>query len=276
MALQRGYSPLHHAAARGHLEALQLLLDFGWGVDTRNDALETALHLASYGGHARVVECLLDRGADIDARTRDLETSLFYATRKGHDRVVRLLVRRECDLSVRNRFGDVAEDEATDDKTQQEFEAANEDSARISSGGAHKPAGRATDERVLSQQARERVLSFLDVRSLCRASQVAFRWHRAADNPSLWRKLGVSRWELQLNSSMGLGSTVLGALSMLTTRRSGVKTSTNPALSVGKTTGAAVRPASCDQAASRFLMPRIQTKQRMARDDARPQTASNV
>jgi hypothetical protein len=274
--MQRGYSPLHHAAARGHLEALQLLLDFGWGVDTRNDSLETPLHLASYGGHARLVEGLLDRGADIDARTRELETPLFYAARKGHDRIVLLLVRHECDLEARNRYGDVAEDEAADDKTRQEFEAANQDAERIRSG-PHTSSELVTDERVLSQQVRERVLSFLDVHSLCRASQVAFRWHRAADNPVLWRKLGVSRWELQLNSSLGLGTSALGTLAMLTARRSGVRTSTaassNP-MSFGKT-ASALRPASCDQVASRFLLPRIPIRH-TARDDARPQTARNL
>jgi hypothetical protein len=255
--MQRGYSPLHHAAARGHLEALQLLLDFGWGVDTRNDSLETPLHLASYGGHARLVEGLLDRGADLD-------------------RIVLLLVRHECDLEARNRYGDVAEDEAADDKTRQEFEAANQDAERIRSG-PHTSSELVTDERVLSQQVRERVLSFLDVHSLCRASQVAFRWHRAADNPVLWRKLGVSRWELQLNSSLGLGTSALGTLAMLTARRSGVRTSTaassNP-MSFGKT-ASALRPASCDQVASRFLLPRIPIRH-TARDDARPQTARNL
>ncbi|KAF0747092.1 hypothetical protein AaE_007866 [Aphanomyces astaci] len=37
------------------------------------------------------------------------------------------------------------------------------------------------------------------------AMQVCFRWYRAADTPRLWKSLGVSRWELSLNKSVGLG-----------------------------------------------------------------------
>jgi hypothetical protein len=35
--VQRGFTPLHHAGARGHLELIHLLLDFGWRVDITND-----------------------------------------------------------------------------------------------------------------------------------------------------------------------------------------------------------------------------------------------
>ncbi|RHZ22890.1 hypothetical protein DYB37_000955 [Aphanomyces astaci] len=41
--------------------------------------------------------------------------------------------------------------------------------------------------------------------SLGMAMQVCFRWYRAADTPRLWKSLGVSRWELSLNKSVGLG-----------------------------------------------------------------------
>lgn len=245
---------------------LELLLEFGWRVDARNDALETALHLACYSGHANIVECLLDRGADVNARTRDLDTPLFYAARKSRYRIVRLLARRECDLGAKNRYGDVAEEEAVDEKTQAEFATANEESSRLNTASTRPAASTEKGERVISQQHREKILAFLDVRSLGRASMVSFRWHRAADSPALWKKLGVSRWELLLHASMGLGS--ITPMGMLTARRTRDKNSAN----------GNQRPTSCDQSSTRFLMPRIHPKRLQAsvRDDTRPQTARNV
>ncbi|KAF4027920.1 Ankyrin repeat [Phytophthora infestans] len=160
-----GYSPVHHAAARGHLNVLQLLLDFGWSIDVRNDALETPLHLACFDGHVHLAELLLDRGADINAQTRDGETPLFYAARKGQYRTVRLLVRRECDLGARNCYGDVAEEEARGAKTLAEFAAGNEDLERASIAGLQRGEASDVGEYVLSQRLRERVLSFLDLKA---------------------------------------------------------------------------------------------------------------
>ncbi|ETL84862.1 hypothetical protein L917_15435 [Phytophthora nicotianae] len=261
-----GYSPVHHAAARGHLDVLQLLLDFGWCVDVRNDALETPLHLACFNGHVHLAELLLDRGADINARTSDKETPLFYAARKGQYRVVRLLVRRECDLGARNCYGDVAEEEARDAKTLAEFAAGNEDLERALIAETQRGTPNDIGENVLSQRLRERVLSFLDLRSLGYASQVSYRWHRAADNSSLWKKLGVSRWGLLLNATMGMGA--VPRMAML-----GTATSNLFHLNLSKTVFR--RPYSCDQAIPGRVMPlSAKEKQRLRyREPLRPRTA---
>ncbi|ETV76929.1 hypothetical protein H257_09345 [Aphanomyces astaci] len=198
----KGFSPLHHASSRGHLEIAQLLLSFGWPVDHTNDMGETALHLACYGGHVHVVECFLDKGANIHAVNKDVETALFYAARKGHFRVVRLLLRREADMTRRNRFDDLPEDEASNDVTRLEFTTSKEENAR------RRLVLRSTapdGDAALRSAHREAILSFLDTRSLGMAMQVCFRWYRAADTPRLWKSLGVSRWELSLNKSVGLG-----------------------------------------------------------------------
>ncbi|EGZ17890.1 hypothetical protein PHYSODRAFT_315046 [Phytophthora sojae] len=218
----------------GHLEVLKLLLDFGWSADVPNDALETPLHLACFNGHVHAAEFLLDSGADSNARNEDQETPLFYAARKGQYRAVRLLVRRECDLAAKNRYGDIAEEEATDAKTQSEFAAGNEDLRRAQGRGQSE-----LGEHIVPQSLRERVLSFLDLKSLGYASQVSYRWHRAADNPSLWKKLGVSRWGLILNATMGMGS--VPQMSML-------RAATSNFLRLNLSSKASRRPSSCDQA----------------------------
>lgn len=278
---QSGYSPLHYAATRGHLEVIQLLLDFGWNINNVNDLLETPLHLAAYNGHVPIAECLLDRGANVNALNNEDETPLFYAARKNQYRIVRLLIRRECNMLLTNRFGDVAEDEASHEKTQLEFTVGKEDTQRLYSleskssnalnvlrrEPAANPAASVTaasSEQLISQKQREHILSFLDLKSLCLSSQVSYRWHRAADNPSLWRKLGVSRWELLLNATMGIGtvspmSMMSGFhLDLLATSRSSVSR----------------RPSSCDMGNSRFVMPSVKRKSALRfGDDQRPQTA---
>ncbi|RLN66280.1 hypothetical protein BBJ28_00013913 [Nothophytophthora sp. Chile5] len=265
---QRGYSPVHHAAARGHLDVLQLLLDFGWSVDVRNDSLETPLHLACFEGFTRGAEFLLDRGADINAQTSEQETPLFYAARKRHHRIVRLLVHRECDLAVKNRYGDVAEEEALDEKTQAEFVAGNEDFQRLGAsteGSCQRRVLHEIGEHVMSQRLRLRVLSFLDLKSLGFASQVSFRWHRAADSPSLWKRLGVSRWELLLNAAMGIGAVPQMAMMNMTGsvfRSSLSKNSPH-------------RPSSCDNGGtSRSMVLGVARKGPLYPEQQRPQTAS--
>jgi ankyrin repeat protein len=60
---------LIRAAETGHIAALALMLDLGFGVGAHGgDNGGTALHAAAYAGSADAVRLLLDRGADVDAR----------------------------------------------------------------------------------------------------------------------------------------------------------------------------------------------------------------
>lgn len=78
---------LVHAAGRAPTLAVELLLDAGWPVDSRDDLGETALHSAAYHGHAQTVRLLIDRGADIDAREERFDsTPLTFATVGSRER----------------------------------------------------------------------------------------------------------------------------------------------------------------------------------------------
>jgi ankyrin repeat protein len=59
---------LRRAAELGRTEAVRLMLDLGFPVQTRSDDGGTPLHAAAYSGSAEVVRLLLQRGADLDAR----------------------------------------------------------------------------------------------------------------------------------------------------------------------------------------------------------------
>jgi ankyrin repeat protein len=56
------------AAERGNTEAVALMLDLGFPLETRGNEGATPLHAAAHSGSADVVRLLLERGADIEAR----------------------------------------------------------------------------------------------------------------------------------------------------------------------------------------------------------------
>jgi ankyrin repeat protein len=74
------WAALVDAAATGPVEAVALMLDLGFPVDSRQDG-EAALHNAAYHGHAAAVRVLLEKGADVDVRDENFDgTPLGFAT----------------------------------------------------------------------------------------------------------------------------------------------------------------------------------------------------
>ncbi len=90
-----GKTSLHTASSRGDVEIVELLLETGMEVNTKNRFGWTPLHLASSKGHIEIVEMLLQAGADCGVKNKFGRTSLDYAVRNMHTEIVRLLVREE-------------------------------------------------------------------------------------------------------------------------------------------------------------------------------------
>lgn len=59
-----GETALHIASARGHVDAVSLLLKHKAGVDIRDPEGYTPLHAASLHGHIKVAKVLIECGAD--------------------------------------------------------------------------------------------------------------------------------------------------------------------------------------------------------------------
>lgn len=100
------WSPLHRAASRGHVAAVQAMVSAGANKDAVDDENCTALHLAVFRGHEDVVEALLGAGAKIDTHDNEGETPLHTAAGSGNLNMVRVLLKASS-LEVVNGNGGV-------------------------------------------------------------------------------------------------------------------------------------------------------------------------
>ena len=68
------------------------LLQYAGGIDAGTKYCWTPLHHAALRGHGATVAALLAAGAAVDARTKDGDQPLHWAARQGHDAVVARLL----------------------------------------------------------------------------------------------------------------------------------------------------------------------------------------
>ena len=76
----------------------------------RGKAGKTALHLAAKSGHLEIIQLLLERGADINTRDRKGKTALHLAAKSGHLDITKLLLERGADASIATNRGLTARD----------------------------------------------------------------------------------------------------------------------------------------------------------------------
>jgi ankyrin repeat protein len=100
--LEKGWTPLHVAAAQGDLATITSLLDCG-GVNVLDDHKATPLHDASgNSGNTEVISALLRAGANIEAQDADGDTPLSWAAEKGNVEAVRFLLQAGAKPDSRN------------------------------------------------------------------------------------------------------------------------------------------------------------------------------
>jgi ankyrin repeat protein len=101
---ENGATALHHAAARGYVEVVDVLLRAGAAVDAREQDDETPLHYAAWRRRVEVGRLLVAGGADLEARNRWGRTPLLIAAREtGHVETARLLIDAGADVNARDR-----------------------------------------------------------------------------------------------------------------------------------------------------------------------------
>lgn len=82
---------LHVAAAAGQLSVVELLLQRGARLEAPGEAHRTPLLAAARGGDLSVVQRLLEAGADVDARDEIGKPALFWALAEGRHQMAKLL-----------------------------------------------------------------------------------------------------------------------------------------------------------------------------------------
>lgn len=78
-----GWTPLHYAAAGGHNEIVQLLLENSAYIDAESPNKTTPIMMAAGGGHIYTVKLLLDEGADATLKNAVGMTAIDFAKRVG-------------------------------------------------------------------------------------------------------------------------------------------------------------------------------------------------
>ena len=103
------HTPLHWAAACGHLDLARLLLDRGASVKAADRGRMIPLHYAAEYGHADIVALLMERGAPVNAESIPGYTPLLYATLcdwpERRTETLRTLLRAGADPRADGRHG---------------------------------------------------------------------------------------------------------------------------------------------------------------------------
>ena len=101
-----GLSPLHYAAAGGHEEALELLLEQGAEINATSNQGLTPLFMAARTGRSEVVELLSKRrGINMERGDEMNHSPLFIAVMNGHIPVFETLLKSGADIHSKNKHG---------------------------------------------------------------------------------------------------------------------------------------------------------------------------
>ncbi|RUS17593.1 chitin synthase-domain-containing protein [Endogone sp. FLAS-F59071] len=110
-----GESAIHHAAATGWVEVVDLLMRAGASIETENKVGTpififkqklTPLVVAAYNGHSDVCARLLDVGhAEINHRDSTGKTAIILAAYEGHTACVDVLIQRGVDIDAQDQYG---------------------------------------------------------------------------------------------------------------------------------------------------------------------------
>ncbi|KAL2066570.1 hypothetical protein VTL71DRAFT_2641 [Oculimacula yallundae] len=99
--------PLHWAAARGHIEAMEKLIFLGADInDGRVDQVWTPLHMAASEGRIDAMNHLMKENADIDAIDKDIGTALTLALACNQDEAVVLLLASGASATLASEKGE--------------------------------------------------------------------------------------------------------------------------------------------------------------------------
>ena len=87
-----GHNALHIATMASTINIINILLDNGIDINSKNKFNTTALIMAADNGHLQCMELLLNRGADINSRDNHNHTALHHTAIYGYKECVIMLL----------------------------------------------------------------------------------------------------------------------------------------------------------------------------------------
>ena len=105
---EKGWSALHWACSKAHVESMHVLLSAGADARAAAEDGTTALHWASRLGDAQAIELLHSHGADVSARAADDARPLHWAANHGRLNAVRLLLSKGAEAGAADEQGRTA------------------------------------------------------------------------------------------------------------------------------------------------------------------------
>ncbi|XP_013790759.2 ankyrin repeat, PH and SEC7 domain containing protein secG-like [Limulus polyphemus] len=116
---ERGWTPIHLAAAHGHVDIVKFLALEGADLVALDPSGYTAIHLAAMNGHTSCVEVLLSLGCKVENVTSEGFTPLHLAVLNAHVDCSNLLLSVGADISRRDALNrtvhDMAEEYSLDE-----------------------------------------------------------------------------------------------------------------------------------------------------------------
>ena len=109
---QDGLTPLHYAAANGHLDIVKILLEHSADIDLVDDHImdgtklnRTALHRSICFGHKEVASLIIERGADVNQRDADGFAPLDMAILEDQGDIAETLIQNGADINAADGIG---------------------------------------------------------------------------------------------------------------------------------------------------------------------------
>uniref|UniRef100_A0A1I8A483 Non-specific serine/threonine protein kinase n=1 Tax=Steinernema glaseri TaxID=37863 RepID=A0A1I8A483_9BILA len=106
---QAGQTALHMALRRGHLDIALLLITRGCGYNIQDEHGDTPIHIAARFGLLTAVQTLCHLGAAVDLTNADQQTPLHIAAAEDHIEIVRVLCLAGSTVAKKNKDGLSAE-----------------------------------------------------------------------------------------------------------------------------------------------------------------------
>ena len=101
-----GYTALHHAAEKGHLEVAKILSNAkGVKAERVSNLNCTPLCLAAINGHEHIVSLLIEKRAKFKSKDNGGWTPHLWAARNGHEAVMKLLLEKGANLESKSDTG---------------------------------------------------------------------------------------------------------------------------------------------------------------------------